>query len=85
MKKAALMLLVVMVHGLPVMVSPAVAQDNYPSSQIRVVVGFAAGGSTDLNARLMAQNSELLIKLSDCEDERVQQAHALMALRGMVQ
>ncbi|WP_431281923.1 Bug family tripartite tricarboxylate transporter substrate binding protein [Humitalea sp. 24SJ18S-53] len=40
----------------PAILSPfgARAQDTYPNKAIRVVVGFAAGGSTDLNTRTMA-------------------------------
>ena len=39
-------------------VAPSFAQ-NYPNKSVRVVVGFAAGGPTDVIARIVAQ------KLSD--------------------
>ena len=35
--------------------SSASAQDTYPNRQITIVVGFSAGGSTDIVARLLAE------------------------------
>ena len=35
--------------------APAVAQDNWPSRPIRVMVGFGAGGGTDVATRIVAE------------------------------
>jgi len=45
------------VCGLAAAAVPASAQSNYPNRPIRVMVGFAAGGSTDVLARVAAQEA----------------------------
>ena len=40
---------------------PADAQDNYPSRQIRVVVPFPAGGTTDMLARVFGQRMQVAL------------------------
>ena len=44
-----------------VLVVPAVAQDKFPSRQIRLVVGFAAGGPTDVIARVVASDMSVTL------------------------
>lgn len=40
------------------LVSPALAQREYPTRPITMLVGYGAGGSTDLAARIVAQHME---------------------------
>ena len=41
--------------------APAVAQSSFPNKPIRFVIGFAAGGPTDIMARIVgAKTGELL-------------------------
>lgn len=39
-----------------IVTAPASAADNFPSKPIRVVVGYSAGGPTDIIARVLAQD-----------------------------
>ena len=38
--------------------SPAIAQNTYPRRAVQLVVAFAAGGSTDVGARILAAAAE---------------------------
>ncbi len=48
-------LLRILSAGLTAFVGNAMAQDQYPSKPIRLIVAFPAGGSTDIIARLVGQ------------------------------
>src|SRR6185312_6787187 len=41
--------------------SPSLAQDHYPSRTVRLVVGFGAGGPTDIPARFIADKLGTLL------------------------
>ncbi|MEI6162480.1 MAG: tripartite tricarboxylate transporter substrate-binding protein, partial [Roseococcus sp.] len=41
--------------ALPLLATPALAQGNFPSRPITLMIPFAAGGPTDMIARLMAE------------------------------
>jgi tripartite-type tricarboxylate transporter receptor subunit TctC len=43
-------------------VSPAVAQENYPSSPVKVIVTFTAGGGADFMGRVMSQKLSEILK-----------------------
>jgi tripartite-type tricarboxylate transporter receptor subunit TctC len=47
--------------GLVVLARPALAQADYPNRPVRVVVGFAAGGGTDLTTRALQPKLQQLL------------------------
>ena len=51
--------------------APAIAQDNYPSSTVRLIMGFPPGGSTDVVARLLAQKLSAQMNASVIVDYRI--------------
>jgi tripartite-type tricarboxylate transporter receptor subunit TctC len=51
-------------------IRPAAAQSDYPSRPIRLIVGFAAGGGTDLTARTMQPKMQELLGQSIIVDNR---------------
>ena len=55
MKKTIWMLSGVLALALAAMSAPAVAQGDYPSSPVRLVLGFEPGGSSDVIGRILAQ------------------------------
>jgi tripartite-type tricarboxylate transporter receptor subunit TctC len=57
---------------LPLMAIGALAQsDNYPTKNIRLVVGFAAGGGNDLIARILAQELQTALGQSVVVENKV--------------
>jgi len=51
-------------------VAPALAQDNYPSQPVKLVVGFPPGGPTDIIGRVIAQSLGKELKGSVIVDNR---------------
>jgi len=47
------------------------AADNYPTRPIRIIVGYGAGGSTDLATRIVANHMEKTLKQPIAVENRV--------------
>ena len=71
MKKAAWLSFGILTLAISALGSPAVAQGNYPARPIRLVIGFAPGGTADSVGRLLAQrlseqmNTNVIIQNND--------------------
>jgi tripartite-type tricarboxylate transporter receptor subunit TctC len=50
--------LALILAGVAALTRPAAAQDHYPIRPIRMILGFAAGGTTDYVARLVAERAK---------------------------
>ena len=70
MKKAAWVLFSVVTWVLSSTISPSLAQDNYPTRPIRLVVGFPPGAAADVAARLLAQRLAAQVSVNVIVDNR---------------
>src|SRR5262245_64931362 len=53
--------LIAAVLGVFTLAAPAQAQDKYPSRPVRIIVSFAAGGPTDISARIIGAKLHALL------------------------
>ena len=60
----------VFVAAAPLLASPAVAQQDYPSRPVKIVVPFGAGGPADVYARQLAQHLSETLKQSFVVENR---------------
>jgi hypothetical protein len=78
---------VLMIAAVLLTVSSALAQGpatTYPARPVKIIVGFAAGGGTDIVARLVAQKMQESFGQSFCREPAGWQQHARPRHRGKI-
>src|SRR4051812_35762373 len=63
-------LVVALIFGVAAATSDALAQDGYPNKPITMIIPFAAGGSTDVIGRLVADGLRQVLRQSIIADNR---------------
>lgn len=61
MRRKLIFIVLCLIAAVILVSGPASAADNYPSKSIKLIVGFSAGGPTDVPARIIAANWEKLL------------------------
>ena len=70
--------------ALPLLATPAIAQAGFPSRPLVLMIPFAAGGPTDMIARLMAEFQHLHapLRIRRCRRQHTAQISILHVVRA---